>query len=158
MKVKACASYFTVTAILFNSTEIQPEWKNLQQLPYWKFVWFSQCIIWWQLLRWNRLIKQSMKLISLFMWEKQVDDKSNVSSILLVIRLCTYFVQLLHIVTGWVIINLSKGSTQNQPKYKHLNQGVAFGCKSQVQCPAYPTVCVVFLVPYLLGFFRWNHW
>ena len=105
-----------------------------------------------------------MKSTSLFMWEKQVNDKSNVSSILLVIRLCINFVQLLDIATGWVIKGINSESAKvRTPEsrsflLKHLNQGVSFGGKSQVKCHSYPAVRVVFTVPYLLGVLPWNHW
>ena len=57
---------------------------------------------------------KSVKSTSLFVWEKQVNEKSNVSSILLVIRLCINFVQFLDIATGSVIKGINSESAKVQ--------------------------------------------
>ena len=93
MKVTAGASYIAVTAI-FNSTEIQPVRKicssNLNQtenlFDVLNALFDGSCLV---------------NEIDFYIYmRKKVNDKSNVSSILLVIRLCIYFVQLLDIATG----------------------------------------------------------
>ena len=64
------------------------------------------------------------------MWEKQVSDKSNVSSILLASGIIMYlFVLLLHIATGWVIKGINSESAKVQTQESRYSFPIWLGKK-----------------------------